>query len=74
MAIPVALRGDFKAPQLRGLASKTKDGPQARRLLALAFCEPGSLAEKSVIAVFGRNATFAGLDFGAASNAGSGHL
>ena len=33
MAIPVALRGDFKASQLRGLARKTKDGPQARRLL-----------------------------------------
>src|SRR5450756_3006082 len=36
MTIPVALRGDFKASQLRGLARKTKDGPQARRLLALA--------------------------------------
>src|ERR1700675_4382767 len=36
MAIPVALRGDFKASQLRGLARKTKDAPQARRLLALA--------------------------------------
>ena len=34
MAIPVALRGDFKASHLRGLARKTKDGPQARRLLA----------------------------------------
>jgi transposase len=30
------LRGDFDAAQLRGLAKKTKDGPQARRLLALA--------------------------------------
>jgi transposase len=36
MAIPVPLRGDFKASQLRGLARKTKDAPQARRLLALA--------------------------------------
>jgi hypothetical protein len=27
MAIPVALRVDFKASQLRGLARKTKDGP-----------------------------------------------
>ena len=26
MTIPVALRGDFKASQLRGLARKTKDG------------------------------------------------
>ena len=33
MSIPVALRGDFKASQPRALARKTKDGPQARRLL-----------------------------------------
>jgi transposase len=32
----VSLRGDFDAARLRGLAKKTKDGPQARRLLALA--------------------------------------
>ena len=31
----VLLRGDFDASRLRGLAKKTKDGPQARRLLAL---------------------------------------
>jgi transposase len=42
MAIPVALRGDFKAPQLRGLARKTKDGPQARRLLAVAAIYDGA--------------------------------
>jgi len=36
MVIPVALRGDFKASQLRGLARKTKDGPQARRLRVIA--------------------------------------
>jgi transposase len=36
MAAPIPLRGDFNASQLRGLARKTKDGPQARRLLALA--------------------------------------
>src|SRR5258706_4336960 len=42
MAIPVALRGDFKASQLRGLARKTKDGPQARRLLALAAIYDGA--------------------------------
>jgi len=33
----VLLRGDFDAARLRGLAKKTKDGPQARRLLALAM-------------------------------------
>src|SRR6266404_9041294 len=42
MAIPVALRGDFKASQLRGLARKTKDGPQARRLLTLAAIYDGA--------------------------------
>ena len=36
MSAPIPLRRDFGAPQLRGLAKKTKDGPQARRLLALA--------------------------------------
>ena len=42
MAIPVALRGDFKASHLRGLARKTKDGPQARRLLAVAAIYDGA--------------------------------
>ena len=32
----ISLRDDFDALRLRGLAKKTKDGPQARRLLALA--------------------------------------
>src|SRR5271157_5788535 len=41
MSIPIALRGDFNAAQLRGLARKTKDGPQARRLLALAAIYDG---------------------------------
>ena len=27
MSVPVPLRGDFEAGQLRGLAKKTKDGP-----------------------------------------------
>jgi transposase len=36
------LRGDFKASQLRGLARKTKDGPQARRLLAVAAIYDGA--------------------------------
>jgi hypothetical protein len=41
MAIQVSLRGDFKASQLRTLARKTMDGPQARRLLALAAIYEG---------------------------------
>jgi hypothetical protein len=36
MSAPIPLRRDFGASQRRGLAKKTKDGPQARRLLALA--------------------------------------
>jgi transposase len=42
MSVPVPLRGDFGAVQLRGLARKTKDGPQARRLLALAAIYDGA--------------------------------
>jgi transposase len=42
MSIPVSLRGDFKASQLRALARKTKDGPQAQRLLALAAIYDGA--------------------------------
>jgi hypothetical protein len=38
----VALRGDFKAYQLRSFARKTKDGPQARRLLAVAAIYDGA--------------------------------
>lgn len=38
----VLLRGDFDASRLRGLAKKTKDGPQARRLLALAAIYDGA--------------------------------
>jgi hypothetical protein len=42
MSIPVPLRGDFKASQLRALAKKAKDGPQARRLLTLAAIYDGA--------------------------------
>ena len=38
----VLLRGDFDASRLRGLATKTKDGPQTRRLLALAAIYDGA--------------------------------
>jgi len=38
----VLLRRDFDAARLRGLAKKTKDGPQARRLLALAAIYDGA--------------------------------
>ncbi len=39
----VLLRGDFDASRLRGLAKKTKNGPQARRLLALAAIYEGAM-------------------------------
>src|SRR6185436_15795838 len=37
MSAPIPLRRDFGASQLSGLAKKTKDGPQARRLLLHRF-------------------------------------
>ena len=40
--MPVPLRGDFDALQLRRFARRTKDGPQARRLLALAAIYEGA--------------------------------
>src|SRR5215204_7547424 len=40
--MPVALRPDFNADALRAIARKTKDGPQARRCLALAAIYEGA--------------------------------
>ncbi len=42
MSLPIPLRRDFNASQLRSLAKKTKDGPQARRLLTLAAIYDGA--------------------------------
>ena len=42
MSVPIPLRRDFSAPRLRSLAKKTKDGPQARRLLTLAAIYDGT--------------------------------
>jgi transposase len=48
--MPIPLRSDFDAAALRWLARKTKDGPQARRLLALAaIYEGASRAEAAQI-------------------------
>src|SRR4051794_30194351 len=41
-AMPIPLRSDFDASQLRSLARKTKNAPQARRLLALAAIHEGA--------------------------------
>jgi transposase len=40
--MPIPLRADFDASALRSWARKTKDGPQARRLLALAAIYDGA--------------------------------
>jgi hypothetical protein len=40
--MPVPLRSDFDAVQLRVIARKAKEGPQARRLLALAAVYEGA--------------------------------
>src|SRR5262245_51080609 len=42
MSAPIPLRQDFDASQLRGLARRSKDGRQARRLLALAAIYDGA--------------------------------
>ena len=42
ISVPIPLRRDFSAARLRGLAKKTKDGPQARRLLTLAAIYDGA--------------------------------
>src|SRR2546423_15682411 len=55
MSAPIPLRRDFGASQLRGLAKKTKDGPQARRLLALAAIYDGATrTEAAKIGAVGR--------------------
>jgi transposase len=41
-AMPIPLRTDFDASQMRKITRKTKDGPQARRLLALASIYEGA--------------------------------
>lgn len=43
MSAPIPLRQDFDAWRLRDFAKKTKDGPQARRLLALAAIYDGAM-------------------------------
>jgi hypothetical protein len=40
--MPVPLRSDFDAAALRAIVRKSKDGPQARRLLALAVIYDGA--------------------------------
>jgi transposase len=42
MAAAIGLRGDYEAGSLRAAAKRSKDGPQARRLLALAAIYDGA--------------------------------
>jgi len=42
MSVPVPLRADFDAARLRGLAKRSQDGPQSRRLLTLAAIYDGA--------------------------------
>jgi putative transposase len=49
MSIPVALRGDYGAARLRSLARWTKDGPQTRRLLALAAIYDGGTRTEAAL-------------------------
>ena len=47
MSAAIALRDDFDAADLRGLAVKAKDADQARRLLALAAVYDGMDREEA---------------------------
>jgi hypothetical protein len=51
MSAPIPLRQDFDASQLRGLARRSKDGPQARRLLALAAIYDGATRTEAAAVV-----------------------
>ena len=42
LAIPIPLRADYDAEMVRSAAKRSKDGPQARRLLALAAIYEGA--------------------------------
>jgi len=53
--MPIPLRTDYDASALRSCAKKTKDGPQARRLFALAAIYDGGASVS--VAANGRSAT-----------------
>ena len=47
MSAAIGLRGDFDVDPVRAAAKRSKDGPQARRLLALAAIYDGADARRS---------------------------
>jgi transposase len=50
MAAAIGLRGDYDAGALRAIAKRSEDGPQARRLLALAaICDGATRSEAAKI-------------------------
>jgi hypothetical protein len=51
MSVPIPLRRNFSAPQLRGLPKKTKDGPQTRRLLTLVAIYDGATRTEAAISI-----------------------
>ena len=53
--MPIPLRSDFDAAQLRALAKKTRDGGQDRRLLSLAAIYEGTT--RSAAATIGKPPT-----------------
>src|SRR4051812_30395742 len=61
-AMPVPLRTDFDANALRAIARTAKDGPQARRLLALAAIYDG--ATRTAAARIGGGTGQIGRDWG----------
>jgi hypothetical protein len=62
MSVSIALRVDFDASRVRGLAKKAKDGPQARRLLALAAIYDGATRSEAAKIPPQRSARSAHLD------------
>jgi len=57
MSAPIPLRQDFDVSQLRSLARRTKDGPQARRLLALAAIYDGATRTEAAASGFRSSGT-----------------
>ena len=50
MSVPIRVRGDFSAGEVRGFARRCKDGAQVRRLLAIAtILDGGSRSDAAVV-------------------------
>ena len=49
MGAAIGLRKDFSAEALRAIARRAKDGPQARRLLALAAIYDGATRSEAAV-------------------------